>query len=390
VAALALLDEVEVSIEKLVAGGEGFARHEGIPIFVPRSAPGDRLRVRLVERHPDYGRAEIVELLAPGPGRREPPCPHFGVCGGCDLQHLEDALQVRLKAAATLETLARLGKVEVPADLRIVVGDPWAYRLRAQVHTGTRGDRVAVGYHARRSRELVAVERCPVLAPALEAAVVSLPEQLTAARPTRIDLILGDSDALSMAPVIEGMPHGEISLTVGEFTYLLDARCFFQGHRGLLGRLVGEVVGEATGESAFDLYAGVGLFTLPLARRYSRVVAVEGDRIAARYARRNAQGHRLTGVAVEARAVESWIEALPDGADRVIVDPPRPGLGRSVLRTLRMRRARRLTYVSCHAAALARDLAALGDAYRLERLTLLDLFPQTGHLEVVAQLGATQ
>ncbi len=386
-AALARLDELELTIERLVAGGDGLGRHEGIPIFVPRSAPGDRARVRLVERRPDYGRAEIIELVEPGPGRREPPCPHFGECGGCDLQHLEDAEQVRLKAAATLETLARLGKLKPPADLRVIAGEPWAYRLRAQVHTEARPDGVAVGYHARRSRDLVAVEQCAVLTPALEAAVLSLPGQLTAVRPSRIDLIAGDGDALSVAPVLEGLPHGEISLTAGEFTYLLDARCFFQGHRGLLGRLVAEVVGDWTGEVAIDLFAGVGLFSLPLARRYGHVVAVEGDRIAARYARKNARRHRFDHVTVESQAVESWIAVLPADADRVVADPPRTGLGRAVLATLLDRLPRRLTYVSCHPAVLARDLAALAEAYTLERLTLLDLFPQTGHLEAVAHLA---
>jgi 23S rRNA (uracil1939-C5)-methyltransferase len=258
--------------------------------------------------------------------------------------------------------------------------------LRAQVHTEARGAGVAVGYHARRRRDLVAVESCAVLAPALEAAVLSLPEQLTAVRPSRVDLMVGDGDALSVAPVIEGLPHGEITLTVGEFAYALDARCFFQGHRGLLGRLVEEVVGEATGETAADLFSGVGFFTLPLARRYARVVAVEGDRVAARYARKNARRNRLANVTVEPQAVESWISALPADTDRVVADPPRTGLGRAVVSTLLERRPRRLTYVSCHPAALARDLGALTVSYRLVSLSLLDLFPQTGHIEAVAQL----
>ncbi len=379
---------MELEIEKLVTGGDGLGRHEGIPIFVPQTAPGDRVRVRLVERRPDYGRAEVVELLHPGPGRRPAPCPHFGPCGGCDLQHLEDAEQVRLKAAATLETLARLGGIEPPADLRVIAGEPWGYRLRAQVHTERRGEEIAVGYYARRSHDLVAVRCCPILAPALERSVLELPALLRPPAPRRVDLAVGDGEALSVAPVVEGLPHGEIAVTVREVRYAFDARCFFQGHRGLLARLVEEVVGEEAGELAVDLFAGVGLFSLPLARRYERVVAVEGDRIAARYARRNARRNGAGNLEVEGRAVESWIEALPAAADRVVADPPRPGLGAAVLAALQQRPPRRLTYVSCHPAALARDLRILGVGHRLERLSLLDLFPQTGHLEVVAQLAA--
>jgi len=165
-ARLAGVDEVEVRIEKLVAGGDGLGRWEGIPLFVARSAPGDRLRVAITERRPDYGRGEIVEILEPGPGRREPRCPHFARCGGCDLQHLEDALQVELKAAAVLETLARIGGVELPGEPEVLAGAPWSYRLRTQLHVdpakepagpGSQGP--GVGYFERGSHELVPVDR---------------------------------------------------------------------------------------------------------------------------------------------------------------------------------------------------------------------------------------
>ena len=391
---LAELEEIELAIDQIVTGGEGLGRFEGIPIFVPRSAPGDRVRVRLVERRPGYGRAETVALLAPGPGRREPPCPHFARCGGCDLQHLDDALQVRLKVTAVAETLRRIGGVQLPAErLEVIAGEPWGWRLRTQLHTAPapEGEGVQVGYHARGTRDLVAISSCPVLAPALEREAVTLARRLPATGvPRRLDLAVGDGDEVALAPLVEGLPHGELSVQVGEFRYRFDPRCFFQGHRGLLAPLVARAVGAWEGERAYDLYAGVGLFALPLARRYREVVAVEGDRIAARYARRNLREHRLPGEVV-AQAVESWIRTgLPDDADRVLVDPPRPGLTPEVLALLRSRRPRRLTYVSCHPAALARDLAALAEAFALERLVFLDLFPQTAHLEVVAQLVAKE
>jgi 23S rRNA (uracil1939-C5)-methyltransferase len=177
-------------------------------------------------------------------------------------------------------------------------------------------------------------------------------------------------------------------MAAGEFTYAYDARCFFQAHRGLLPRLIATAVGEWKGETAYDLFCGVGLFTLPLARRYARVVGVEGDRVAARYARNNARRHRLGGVEVAATAVEGWVADLPAGADRVLVDPPRTGLPAAVRRALLDRRPARLTYVSCDPATLARDLAILRRAYAIESVTFLDLFPQTGHLETVVQMAA--
>ena len=422
-ARLAELDEVEVTVEKLVAGGDGLGRFEGIPLFVPRSAPGDRLRVRLTERRPDYGRAEIVELLEPGPGRREPPCPFFADCGGCDLQHLDDDLQPRLKAEAVLETLVRLGKLEIPEDLKVITGDPWGYRLRARLQVeraalGTRGPvpeegteegpkyGLAVGYHRRGSRDLVAVDRCPILVPELEELLPRLPRVLGEAggrTPARLDVAAGEAGAgrITASPVVEGLPHGEVSLEVDGLTYAYDARAFFQAHRGLVGKLVEAVVGsdEATrnasketdadagaDETALDLYAGVGLFALPLARRYGRVVAVEGDTVAARFCRNNARRNRLGHVEVVSRALETWIRELPQGAARAVVDPPRAGLHRKVRQALFRHGPRWLTYVSCHPATLARDLRQLGNRYRLESLTLIDLFPQTGHMEVVAQL----
>lgn len=393
---LAELEEVELEIERLVAGGVGLGRFEGIPIFVARSAPGDHLRVRLVERRPDYGRAEIAEILQPGPGRREAPCPHFDACGGCDLQHIDDELQADLKAGAVSETLARLGGIDTEGLVEVVAGDAWGYRLRMQLHVESGEPVPRVGYHARGSHDLVPVTKCPVLVPELDSLLSELPRALGPDRldgrpPVRVDVAAGggaaDSAAgLTTAPKLPGLPHGEVRMAVGDIEIGFDARCFFQAHRGLLPTLVDRVVGSATGETAIDLYAGVGLFTLPLARRYERVTAVEGDRIAARYARKNARSNGLGTIDVKSLAVESWIARLPEGVDRVVVDPPRAGLSRAVRRELERKRPRRLTYVSCHEGALARDLRELKEIYRIEAITVLDLFPQTGHTEVIAQL----
>jgi 23S rRNA (uracil1939-C5)-methyltransferase len=392
------VEEAEVGVEKLVAGGEGLARLAGVPLFVPRSVPGDRLRVRVTERHPDYGRAEIVEVLAPGPGRRPDPYPELALTGACDLQHIEDALQPRLKAEAVREALSRLGRIELPPDLRVETGEPWHYRLRTQLHTGVDPETraVRVGYLARGSHVLVPLARCALLVPELEEQLASLPAELPSPPPRRVDLAAGDGGAVTLSPPVEGLPHGEVSTAVAGFSYSYDARCFFQGHRGLLSRLVDTVVGAdpadpggagGSGGLAYDLYAGVGLFSLPLCRTHERVIAVEADPIAARYSRLNARRNRLPNLETVSQVVESWIPNLPAGVDRVIVDPPRAGLTSRVRRTLLEKRPRRLTYVSCHAAALARDLHHLSAAYRLESITLFDLFPQTGHMEAVVQLA---
>jgi 23S rRNA (uracil1939-C5)-methyltransferase len=384
------VDELEIRIEKLIAGGDGIARWEGVPVFVPRAAPGDLLKVKITERRPDYGRAEIVEILEPGPARRPDPYPELSATGICDLQHLLDEEQPRLKAEAVRETLERIGGLTLPEDLEIVTGEPWGYRLRTQVHTDRDPvtNAVRVGYLARNSNDLIPVTRCPILVPELEALLPELPGLLEGPEPPqRLELAAGDADSgVTVAPALPGLPQGEVTFQVGDLVYGYDARCFFQGHRGLLPRLVDLAVGPWRGEEAYDLYGGVGLFALPLAQRYGRVVTVEGDTLSARYARNNARRNKLVNVEVVPQVVESWIRDLPHGADRVIVDPPRGGLAPRVPHAILERRPKRLTYVSCHPATLARDLRLLMRAYELESLVLVDLFPQTGHMEAVVQL----
>jgi 23S rRNA (uracil1939-C5)-methyltransferase len=383
---LARLDEVEVVVEKLVAGGEGLARVEGVPLFIPFSAPGDRLRVRVVERHPDFGRASIVAILVPGPGRRVAPCPHFGPCGGCDLQHLDDERQSVLRAQAALETLRRLGRLEGLPEARLVRGRAWGYRLRAQVRTEPQGSGVAVGYFARGSHTLVPIRVCPILVPELEATVTGLARLLGPDAPRRLDVAAGDDSRVTVAPPIEGLPRGTVERRVGRWTFEHDARAFFQAHAGLLGDLQRVVCGRSSGELAVDLYAGVGLFTLALASRYRKVIAVESDRVAARFAVRNVRSNGLANVEVVSLSAESWAKSMPEGVDRVVVDPPRLGLPRPLRRALIEARVPLLTYASCHPATLARDLRDLVSAYSVRSVTLVDLFPQTGHIEMVVDL----
>ncbi|MCP4202940.1 MAG: class I SAM-dependent RNA methyltransferase [bacterium] len=383
---LAKADTLEAEIEKLVAGGDGLARYRGVPIFVPLSAPGDKLRLRVVERRSSYARAEIVEILEPGPDRRRAPCEHFENCGGCSLQHLEDEAQTRWKVGAAQETLERLGGVELNMPQNVIRGDSWHYRLRTQLQLDGEPGSASVGYFARGSHELVGVRACPVLVEPLEEFIVGLARRLDRRVPKRLDVALGDGGEITCGPVLPGLPKGAVRRRIGDHEYEYDSRTFFQAHAGLLPEFVDAVVGSDTGEAAYDLYAGVGLFSLPLARRYRRVVAVEGDRNALRYLRKNAQTARLTNVETIGSAVETWIGQLPERVDRVVVDPPRQGLSLHVRGVLKRLRPKRLTYVSCHPAALARDLKSLVKRYSLESLSYVDLFPQTGHLEIVARL----
>ncbi len=386
----------DLKIEKLVAGGDGLGFAAGVPVFVPRSAPGDRLRVRIAELRRDYARAEIAEIVESGRDRIAPRCRHYQSCGGCDLQHLDYRAQVRAKVEACAETLKRLGRRDLPAKVRVVAGDPWHYRLRTTLHRSRADSELKatdVGYLAAGSHDVVAVGECPVLVPELENIVRLLPESLVEHPSRRIDLAAGDGGAVTSSPPGGNVDSGAITVAVGDFEYEFDARCFFQTHRGLLSDLVEAVVPARRGsetnrehESVVELYAGVGLFTLPLARGGSKVMAVEGDRIAGRYLRRNARRNKVDNVEVVSQAVETWISNLSssegEACGRIVVDPPRRGLPVEVRRAINRAAIPEMTYVSCHPATLARDLLAFS-TYEIEEIIFLDLFPQTGHIETV-------
>ncbi|MDE2850958.1 MAG: class I SAM-dependent RNA methyltransferase [Acidobacteriota bacterium] len=406
-AALAGINRLELTIEKLVLGGDGLARWRGMPVFVPRAAPGDVVEARITERRPSYARAEIEEIKTPGPLRREAPCPFYERCGGCQLQHIEDAEQLGLKVAAAMETLRRLGGID-PAQLAAcrfeepVVERMWGYRLRAQVHVDANAEEsVRVGFRRRRSHELVFVDRCPVLAPALEnelrglSAILGDPAAASKTLPSRLSLAtagLEPDSPVVAAPPVDGLPGGELEIDLLGKRLSYDARCFFQAHGGLLESLLLSAVGPFEGDTAVELFAGVGFFTTGLADRYRSVTAVEGESVAARYARNNLRRNGLRHCRVDRSAIDSWVDrrrggpGLEPGLDRVLVDPPRAGLSRKVRSALLSAAPRRLTYVSCDPATLARDLGDLTRDFDLESISFFDVFPQTAHLETVAQL----
>jgi len=388
---------VELAIESLAAGGDGVGRAaDGCVVFVPFTAPGDRVRVRLVERKARFARGEIERVLARGPERVEPRCPVFGACGGCAWQHLDYAAQVAAKRAIVRDALARIAGVAEPPPLAFTASPaPYGYRGRTRV----RVERGTVGFRRRRSRELCAVTACPLLAPPLDAALAAL-----AAVPPRgtgeWELALGEGGAVRVAAL--GAGGGErLALRAGAERLLLSPGVFAQANALLLDALAEAVLGAAgRGASALELFAGAGFFTLGLARRFAKVVAVESDPAAARDLARNVadagQGGAPLRVRVVEARVEAWLaagEAAALAPEVVVLDPPRGGIGAAAAATLAQLPARRLVHLSCDPATLARDVAALArEGWRLASLHAFDLFPQTPHVEVLAVLepgGAT-
>jgi len=378
------VSRAELRIESLAAGGDGVAHlPDGRVVFVPFTAPGDLVRVRLVEGRARFARARVEELVEGGPARVLPVCPAFGSCGGCAWQHVDYATQLEAKRAILRDALRRIGGQAVPS-LGPVLPSPSAYAYRGRARVRIEGGRV--GYLRRRSHALCAVSRCPVLVPALDRRLHEL-----ATHPPHPEgewELASGSDQVRAAPLgAPGAPR--IRLEVGGHRIGVSSGVFAQSNALMLDTLATRVA-EIAGRGAFavELYAGAGMLTFGLAHRFERIVAVEGDPAAVGDLRANLAEAGQERVEVLAQSVEA---ALPGLAGRspvaLVLDPPRTGLVRGSAEALVAVRAERIVYLSCDPATLARDLAqicALG--YRLAAVEGIDLFPQTPHVEALATL----
>ena len=381
-------ETVELRIDSLAAGGDGVGRApDGRAVFVPGTAPGDRVRVRLVEVHARHARGRAVELLEAGPARTDPVCAVFGACGGCTWQHVTYAAQLEAKAAILRDALERIGKLRVPGELRVEPSpSPYAYRGRARVLV--EGGRV--GFRRQRSHALCATARCPVLVPELEARLRELAEH-PPAQAGEWELTVGEGGATRAVPLEGRGKRGQpILVAMGADRLRVSPGVFVQSNALLLETLASAVAEAAgSGALALELFAGAGFLTLGLARRFARVVAVEASRDAARDLAESCRAAGLANVEVIAEPVEVVLamRRLPGGADAVILDPPRRGLPPGSAEALSRLAPRRIALLSCDPATLARDAALLGgEGFALRGVRAFDLFPQTPHVEALAVL----
>jgi len=416
---------MEVTIERILPGGLGIAHADGRTVMVALAAPGDRLRVRVDRAKGNVSFASIEEIITPSPDRVVPPCPYFGRCGGCDFQQLTYQAQLNAKAEIIRDCLRRLARIEDIPDFQITPSpDPWHYRSRAQWQNDA--VRQKLGYFESGSRSVCDVAECAVLAPQLQETLESLRERMAGGSlPDTRDFraVVGD-EGVSIAPPIaapvgrgssptvrEGSDSGnksegirEITRTIHGETYRLNAESFFQTNDALAPNLIDAAIGDANGKTALELYCGVGLFTLPLARRFSHVIGIESDGAAAKFARESLLSAGLTNAEIAARDVGVWLDdirrydssrlspasaaALEDQIEFLLLDPPRVGAESRVIAGILGLKPRRISYVSCDPATLARDLKKLiAGGYRLTSLSAFDMFPQTHHVETIVHLS---
>lgn len=423
---------MEVTIERILPGGLGLAHADGKTVMVSLAAPGDHLRVRVDREKGSVVFASIEEIIGASSQRIEPPCPYFARCGGCDFQQLNYQAQLAAKKEIIKDCLHRIARIEDVPDFEIITGpNEWHYRARAQWQYDVESKRL--GYFESGSRRVCDVAECAVLVPELQATLEelralmaedSLPDDNRYFR-----AIVGD-EAVAVAPrvrrssVSEGQARA-ITRDINGEAYRLNAESFFQTNIDLLPRLIDEAIGQEKGESAIELYCGVGLFTLPLARRFKSVAGVEGDADAAKFARQNLANAGLTNAQVERADVARWLEANleRDGKaqrrrrfeselsseerisgdredtiqsvtagvpqiDFLLLDPPRTGAESRVISGILKLKPSRICYVSCDPATLARDLKKLlSGGYSLDSIRAFDMFPQTHHVETVVHLS---
>ena len=378
-------ETLELEIERLAPGGEGVGRDPaGRVVFVPFTAPGDRVRVRIEAARPRFARGSVEALLRPGPGRAEPRCEAFGACGGCAWQHVTYPVQLEAKREFIRDAIRRIAHLPVPEPLELVpCPQPYGFRIR----TRARVEDGRVGYRQRRSHTLCPTRHCPVLAPALERALVELPAR---ARGRSGDWWLAqDRDGHAHAAPADPPPSARVRLEVGGRSLECGLGGFTQANGPLFETLAAAVVEAAgRGATALELFAGAGYLTLGLARAFERVLAVEGDRHAARDLARNCARAGAGSVEVIPAPVERALRASPVAGcapQVVVLDPPRAGLPADASAALCGLGAERLVYLSCDPATLARDAARIvAGGFALASLKGFDLFPQTPHVETLA------
>jgi len=415
----------EFSPQKLVYGGETLGYAQGQTVLVSYALPGERLEVEAVRTAKGVVHARPLRVLEAAPERIVPPCPYFGRCGGCHYQHLDIESQLTWKVEILRETLRRIGKIVWDQEIPVHRANPWNYRNQAQLKV-TQGEsgHAELGFFEAESHRLVPIDECMILSPRLNAVLCQLrqPEWLNRLGGCReIELLANDGDeqvritllgsftkqeteawAADLLGQVEGVTgavfvgqqgyavYGEAVLAyqVGEFRYQISPGSFFQASSYLLPEFVNAVTETEPGDLALDLYAGVGLFTLPLARRFKRVIGVESHPAASRDLEANAVLHGLERVQpVGQTAFEFFRRFAQMEPDFVILDPPRTGVGKNVLNRLAELRPRCLHYAACHPPTWARDLAYLvGCGYRLEKVEMFDFFPHTYHIECLARL----
>lgn len=422
---------ITVTIEDLDPFGQGVARHNGKAMFVSGALPGEQAEVSLLEDKRQYARAKATRITNPSAERVAPRCPHFGVCGGCQQQHVSVALQEQSKAKALARMLSRDAPLPVRVD-EIISGHAWGYRRRARLglQWQPKQQRLQMGFRKAASNDLVELTQCPILAPELEALLLPLRQSLSSLNAVKrlghVELVLADNgplmvlrhlDALSAddRAKLERFSHehdlmlyladgsDDLTALASDMPYYrsfnlqltFSPQDFIQVNDGVNQQMVAKAIDWLElkpQDRVLDLFCGMGNFTLPIGKFVENAVGVEGVAALVRQAAYNADLNNLKNVRFfqhnleEDVARQTW---AAQGFNKVLLDPARAGAAGVMSHIVKLA-PERVVYVSCNPTTLARDSQTLLSAgYHLERVAMLDMFPHTSHLESMVLFSKT-
>jgi 23S rRNA (uracil1939-C5)-methyltransferase len=386
-------DTFNLDLTAMAHGGSALGRHEGKTIFVPYAIPGERVKARVTRAKKGFAYAESVEIVQESPTRVVPRCKHFGTCGGCHWQHIDYAAQLEFKRQVVIDQLARVGGFrDVPVHPTVASPNPWMYRSHVSFHVTQEG---GLGFVAADDRAVIPIDECPIIRPELREVLETFKsERLKPGERVRVQvgsesgerLVALGRDDDDAPQVVQGAEC--VHYVVKGHTFRVSAGSFFQVNLPQAEKLVDLVLDRLAlqgSERVLDLYSGVGLFTAFLCPLAAQVTAVESFAPAVRDAEHNLA--EFSNVELVTGTVEEVLNRLPTEYDAVGLDPPRTGMKPEALDTLIRLAPRKIVYVSCDPATLARDCKRLaGAGYRLIDVQPVDMFPQTFHIESVATL----
>ncbi|UOF00479.1 class I SAM-dependent RNA methyltransferase [Bdellovibrio reynosensis] len=372
--------QINVTIEKMAIGGAGIARHEGMVLFIPLAAPADELTVEITLKKKNFAEAKIVKILKPGPSRRTPPCPVALVCGGCNWQQITEEEQRSQKQQLVLETIQKFNR-GVEFEYLPIKASPRSLRYRNRIQPKFKNGNF--GFFARNSHAIVDIKDCPITEEDLTA---KFPEVRAFAEQKRSQDLL----KLEMYIAEEG------DIRYGLITDDDDGVGFSQVNRFQNEDLVAtalEWAGDYSYKNVFDLYAGSGNFTFPLAAKYS-IATIHGVELNPKLVERAKSRIGNKPIKYFLSDVENYMKKAVIGReDLVVLDPPRAGASEEIMKKLAQTPPRKIIYISCHPVSLARDLnwlfawaQKLGKSFKLSRVQTFEMFPQTDHVETIAEL----
>ncbi|MBC7256086.1 MAG: class I SAM-dependent RNA methyltransferase [Chloroflexi bacterium] len=413
-----MAERATITLTDMAHGGAAVGFWQGQAVFVPLGIPGEVVTVILSPGKGRSLRGRLIEVVQASPQRISPQCPYFGACGGCHWQHIAYSAQLAFKERIVANLLKRIGgQADPPMRPALGMAEPWAYRNRVQLRLDREGH---IGFYAQASHMVIPVETCAITHPLVWSLRESLEVDFTGLRRivlraglrTHQQMVLFEGRG-ALPPALEVTApvsclylsdRGELTVMAGSSAlfeevegkwFQISGPSFFQNNTEQVERLIAvvrEYLDLQPGETLLDAYCGVGTLAYSLARADTPLIAIEGSPWAVRDAEANAR--RLLGGEADVMLIEATVEealpALDRPYDAAILDPPRSGCEPAVIEAISRQRPSRIVYVSCDPASLARDVARLtAQGYRLESAQIVDMFPQTYHIETVALLHRT-